>query len=94
MCQIQAFIVTLLHQDTSANHPRIKSSYKKKRKWSIAMFVLAWRQFLSPAEVKDILIICDSQNHTERGISHLNKEKKNKIIVENNWICDEKSAYN
>ena len=42
----QAFIVTLLHQDTSADHPDKKSRLINRN--------VCTRQFLRPADVKDI----------------------------------------
>ena len=73
-----AFILILLHQDTSADHQR-RISRKTNQEWSIATFVLGWRQFLRPADVK--LIFDDMRKPmpywSECLVTKINK-KKNK----------------
>ena len=57
------------------------------------MFVLAWRQFLRLADVKDIF---DDMRKPVPYCSEclVTKIKKNKRVVENIWIGCEKYAYN
>ena len=73
-----AFIVTLLHQDTSADHPRINT--QNKSKWSIAALIIAWHLFLRPAYVKDILSYAEAKTIMKRLFSYQNKEKTKQLL--------------
>ena len=69
-----------------------KDFWVKNQEWSIATFVLAWRQFLRLADLKDIF---DDMRKPKSycSVCLVTKIKKNKRAVENIWIGYEKYAY-
>ena len=68
MCQIHHIRLSLSGYCIKVQVPITQGFPGKKKHKNIATFVLAWRQFLRPADVKDIFDHARKPNHIKASV--------------------------